>query len=200
VSKVLRRSVIAFVAVVGMLSVSAAANAAVEIFHRFEAVATANYTVNTQCADGSVAQTRVTVIGGHEEESESGNTTLDSDFVTVLIRGFDCAGNLINDRGSGPAQFTFSPSLQTASVAGTVTTRDGRSVTADVSWDGVGVVETTNNTTTFPGFTGHFQGKLRDAVATGTVVVDGATLVDGSTTNAEIETLEDTNITTGAAG
>jgi len=31
-------------------------------------------------------------------------------------------------------------------------------------------------------------------VATGTVVVDGDTLVDGSTTNAEIETLEDTNI------
>jgi hypothetical protein len=36
----------------------------------------------------------------------------------------------------------------------------------------------------------------RDAVATGTVVVDGETLVDGSTTNADIETLEDTNITT----
>jgi hypothetical protein len=32
------------------------------------------------------------------------------------------------------------------------------------------------------------------------VVVDGATLVDGSTTNAEIETLEDTNITTGSEG
>jgi len=28
--------------------------------------------------------------------------------------------------------------------------------------------------------------------------VDGETLVDGSTTNAEIETLEDTNIRTGA--
>jgi dihydrofolate reductase len=50
------------------------------------------------------------------------------------------------------------------------------------------------NTTTFPGFTGHFLGKRRDAVATGTVVVDGETLVDGSTTNAEIETLEDNNI------
>jgi hypothetical protein len=35
---------------------------------------------------------------------------------------------------------------------------------------------------------------VRDAVATGTVVVDGDTLVDGSTTNAEIETLEDNNI------
>ena len=195
-----RRTVIALIAVVGVLSVPAAANAAVETFHRFEAVATANYIVNTQCASGSVAQTRVTVIGGHEEESESGTTTLDSDFVTVLIRGFDCAGNLINDRGSGPAQFTFSPSLQTADVAGTITTRDGRSVTVDVSWEGVGAIESTNNTTTFPGFTGHFQGKRRDAVATGTVVVDGETLVDGTTTNAEIETLEDTNIRTGDSG
>ena len=31
-------------------------------------------------------------------------------------------------------------------------------------------------------------------VDAGTVVVDGETLVDGSTTNAEIETLEDKNI------
>jgi hypothetical protein len=86
------------------------------------------------------------------------------------------------------------PSLQSASVDGTITTRDGRSVTADVSWEGTGAIETTSNTTTFPGFTGHFTGKRRDAVATGTVVVDGEILVDGSTTNAEIETLEDKNI------
>jgi hypothetical protein len=78
--------------------------------------------------------------------------------------------------------------------------RDGRSVSVEVSWEGTGPIEATSNTTIRPGFTGHFQGKLRDAVATGTVVVDGATLVDGSTTNAEIETLEDTNITTGSGG
>jgi hypothetical protein len=114
----------------------------------------------------------------------------------VLIRGFDCDFNLINDRGSGPADFTFSSSLQTAAVTGTITTRDGREVAVDLSWDGTGPIETTNNTTTFPGFVGHFQGKTRDAVATGTVVVDGETLVDGKTTNAEIETLEDTNTRT----
>ena len=199
-STMLRRYLVPVLAVLGMLSVPASAGAAVERFHRFEAVATANYTVNEQCSDGSTVQTRVTVIGGHEEESESGTTTLDSDFLTVLIRGFDCDGNFVIDRGSGPAEFTFSPSLQTASVAGTITTRDGRSVTVDVSWEGTGEMETTSNTTTFPGFTGHFQGKRRDAVATGTVVVDGETLVDGSTANAEIETLEDTNITTGAEG
>jgi len=186
------------VGLVAALVLPASATAAVETFHRFEAVATANYTVTEQCPDGSTRTTRVTVIGGHEEESESGVTTLDSDFLTVLIRGFDCDFNFINDRGSGPAEFDFSPSLQTASVTGTITTREGRTVTVDMSWEGTGPIEATNNTTTFPGFTGHFQGKRRDAVATGTVVVDGETLVDGSTTNAEIETLEDTNTTTGA--
>ena len=192
-------STLGLVALLAALVLPASAAAAVETFHRFEAVATANYTVTEQCADGSTATTRVTVIGGHEEESESGATTLDSDFLTVLIRGFDCEGNLVNDRGSGPAEFDFSPSLQTASVTGTITTRDGRIVTADVDWEGTGPIEATNNTTTFPGFTGHFQGKRRDAVAMGTVIVDGETLVDGSTTNAEIETLEDTNRSTGAA-
>jgi hypothetical protein len=177
------------------LAVPTAANAAVQTFHRFEVNARANYTVSELCADGRASTTLVTVIGGHEEESEDGVSTLDSDFLTVLIRNsFDCEGNFINDRGFGPADFNFSPSLQTASVEGTITTRDARSVTVDMSWEGTGPIETTSNTTTFPGFTGHFVGQERDAVATGTVVVDGDTLVDGSTTNAEMETLEDTNI------
>jgi hypothetical protein len=197
-SRRLRRPALWLVALLAALVVPASVSAAVETFHRFEAVATANYTVTEQCPDASTVVKRVTVIGGHEEESESGVTTLDSDFLTVLIRGVDCEGNFINDRGFGPAEFEFSPSLQTASVTGTITTREGRSVTVDVSWEGTGPIEATNNTTTFPGFTGHFQGKRRDAIATGTVVVDGETLVDGSTTNAEIETLEDTNTRTGA--
>jgi hypothetical protein len=193
-----RRRLVTVAALVGALTAPAGATAAVERFHRFEAVATANFVVTQSCADGSTAVIRVTVIGGHEEESESGVPTLDSDFLTILLRGFDCAGGFVNDRGSGPAAFSFSPALQEAAVTGTVTTRDGRAVAVDMVWDGVGRVESTSNTTTFPGFTGHFVGMRRDAVATGTVVVDGQTLVDGSTTNARIETLEDTNISTGA--
>jgi hypothetical protein len=176
--------------------VPAAASAATETFHRFEFDATANYTLTETCPDGTTRTTRVTVIGGHEEEAVNDEPTLDNDFLTVLIRGFDCDFNLINDRGSGPAEFTFSPSLQTAAVDGTITTRDGRTVAVDMSWEGTGPIESTSNTTTFPGFVGHVKGKRRDAVATGTVVVDGETLVDGSTTNAELETLEDNNIMT----
>jgi hypothetical protein len=198
-SRRVRPYLVLSLALLAGLLIPAAATAAVETFHRFEAVATANYIVTQQCTDGSTVQTRVTVLGGHEEESESGVTTLDSDFLTVFIRGFDCAGNFISDSGSGPAEFTFSPSLQEASVNGTITTRQGRSVTADVNWEGTGAIEATSNTTTFPGFTGHFQSRRRDAVATGTVVVNGETLVNGPTSNAEIETLEDTNTTTGAS-
>jgi hypothetical protein len=187
---------ISLLALVGALLRPATAFAAKETFHRFEVEGTANYTITEDCGDGSTAQTRVTVIGGHEEESIEGVTTLDSDFLTVLIRGFDCDFNLINDRGSGPAEFTFSSGLERASVTGTITTREGRTVTADIAWEGTGGLEVTNRVTTFPGFHGHFQDMERDAVATGTVVVDGETLVNGSTTNARIESLEDTNTTT----
>jgi hypothetical protein len=187
---------IPLLAVFGVLATAAPAGAAdEERFHRFEAIATANYTVTKECADGSTVQQRVTVIGGHEEESQNGETTLDSDFLTVLLRGFDCDGTFISDSGSGPAEFTFSPSLQSASVDGTITTRQGRTVSVDMDWEGVGELETTHNVTRFPGFKGKFTSRRRDAVATGTVVVDGETLVDGSTTNAEIETLEDDNRT-----
>jgi hypothetical protein len=187
--------VIALLALLGALAVPAAATADVETFHRFEVDATANYTITETCPDGSTSTTRVSVIGGHEEEQESGVSTLDSDFLNVRILSFrDCEGNFVNDRGFGPADFSFSPSLQEATVSGTITTFGGRTVTVDLAWEGTGPIEVTNNTTIFEGFTGHFEGKRRDAVATGTVVVDGDTLVDGSTTNAELETLEDTNI------
>jgi hypothetical protein len=187
-----RAFVVAFLVLVGALLVPVA-TASVETFHRFEIDAIANYTITQTCADGSTATTRVQVIAGHEDEAESGVTTIDHDFLTVRIFGFDCAG-FVNDFGTGDAEFTFSPSLQTAAVTGTVTTRNGRSVAVDMAWDGTSPMEVTDNVTIFKGFTGHFHGQVRDAVATGTVLVNGATLVDGSTTNARLETLEDTNI------
>jgi hypothetical protein len=185
---------VALLALLGALAIPAAATADVETFHRFEVDATANYTITETCPDESTATIRVQVIAGHEEEAEDGETTLDNDFLNVRIFGSDCDGNFVNDRGVGTAEFTFSPSLQEALVSGTVTTQGGRSVTVDMAWAGTGPLEVTNNTTIFEGFTGHFRSQRRDAVASGTVVVDGQTLVDGSTANAEIETLEDTNI------
>jgi len=77
-------------ALLGAALVPASASAATETFHRFEFDATANYTLTETCSDGSMRTTLVTVIGGHEDESVNGETTLDNDFLTVLIRGFDC--------------------------------------------------------------------------------------------------------------
>jgi hypothetical protein len=187
-----RAFVVALLVLVGALLVPVA-TASVETFHRFEIDAIANYTITQTCADGSTVTIRVQVIAGHEDEAESGVTTIDHDFLTVRIFGFDCAG-FVNDFGTGDAEFTWSPSLQTAAVTGTITTRNGRSVGVDMAWEGTGPIEVTDNVTIFEGFTGHFHGQVRDALATGTVLVNGATLVDGSTTNARLETLEDTNI------
>jgi hypothetical protein len=194
------RTAVSLLAVVAALIAPASASAATDTFHRFEVVATANYVVMKDCGDGRSVRQQVIVLGGHEEEQENGESTLDSDFLTVFIRGFDCDGSFISDSGSGPAEFTWSPSLQTAAVTGTITTRQNRTVTADVTWEATGPMEVTSNTTTFPGFTGHFVGQEREAVATGTVVVDGNTLVNGSTTSARIETLEDKNISYGSGG
>jgi len=171
------------------------AHADTSTFRRSEANAVAIYRNVTQpCADGTTARLGFRVTGGHEEESEDGVVTDDRDFLTVFVNGTDCGGVFVNDSGTGDATFTWSPSLQTASVSGTITTRGSRSITADLSWEAIGPMEVETNTTTFPGFTGHFVGQRRDAVATGTIVLDARLFIDGSTTDAQIETLEDTNI------
>ena len=194
--RITRTYVLSLIVLLAALAAPAVAPAAVDTFHRFEVDATANYVVTEQCDDGTASQLFVSVIGGHEEETASGETTAD-DFLTVRIFGRDCTGNFLSLFATGPAEFTFSPSLQTASVTGTVTTRTGSVITVDMRWEGTSEIDVNDNVTTFPGFVGHFQSKERAATATGTVTLDGETLVSGSTTNASIETLEDTNIRTG---
>src|SRR5918994_27678 len=185
-------------ALLGLVALPTTAHAETSTFHRFEANAVAIYRNVTQpCADGTTARLGFRVTGGHEEESEDGVVTENDDFLTVFVNGTDCGGVFVNDTGTGDATFTWSPSLQTASVSGTVTTRLlGLSITANLSWQATGPLEVDTNTTTFPGFVGIFVGQRRDAVATGTVVLDGRQVVNGSTAEAQIETLEDTNIRT----
>jgi hypothetical protein len=183
-------------AVLGVLAVPTAAHAETETFHRFEANAVAIYRNVTQpCADGTTANLGFRVTGGHEEESENRVVTEDHDFLTVFVNGIDCGGVFVNDTGTTEdVDFVWSPSLQTASVSGTVTTRNsGHVITANLSWQATGPMEVDTNTNTFPGSVNHFVGHHRDAVATGTVVFNGRQFVNGSTTDADIETLEDTN-------
>ncbi|HEX2117741.1 MAG TPA: hypothetical protein VHF91_01040, partial [Acidimicrobiales bacterium] len=151
--------------------------------------ATANWVATQDCGDGTEAEILVTVLGGREVESDAGEEI----FATVLLRGRDCEGQLVNDRGSGTGTYTGSPSLMDAHLTATIETRGERLVSVDVTWEGTGGLETTINQTQFPGFVGIFTSKLREATATGTVVVDGVTLVSGPAFSAEIETLEDRN-------
>ncbi len=183
-------------AVLGVLAVPTTAHAESEVFHRFEANAVAIYRNVTQpCDDGTTARLSFRVTGGHEEESENGVVTEDHDFLTVFVNGIDCGGVFVNDTGTTEdVDFVWSPSLQTASVSGTVTTRrSGHVIAADLSWEATGPMQTDTNTNTFPGSVNHFVGRKRDAVATGTVVFNGRQFVNGPTTEAVIETLEDKN-------
>jgi hypothetical protein len=194
-----RRSV-AFAGLLGALLIAAvapAASAASESFYRFEEVATANWRIDETCADGSTSTSFITVVGGLEFESPDLDQV--DEFVTVRIRNFaTCEGEFINEFATGPAEYTGSASLKTARVVGSVTLRSGEEAAIDVSWDATSALETTINKTNFPGFTGIFTGKEREAVATGSVILDGENLVSGSTVSGSIETLEDRNITTGS--
>lgn len=190
------RSLVTPLAVLGALAVPTTAHAATDVFHRFEANAVAIYrSVTLPCDDGTTASLGFRITGGHEDEAENGVVTQDHDFLTVFVSGTDCGGVFVNDTGTTEdVDFVWSSSLQTAGVSGTVTTRrSGHVITADLSWEATTPMQVDTNTNTFPGSVNHFIGMERDAVATGTVVFDGRQFVNGSTTDALIETLEDTN-------
>jgi hypothetical protein len=188
-----RRLLASLLIVLGGLTASGSASAAVERFYRFEENATANWIVTEDCPDGTQAQTRVTVIAGRELESPDLDTV--NTFATLLIRSVDCSGRVVTDRGSGTVTYSSSPSLQHARVTGTVPLRSAGEASIDVSWSGSGPLETTVYHTRFEGFVGVFKSRLRQAEATGTVAVNGVTLVSGPAASAEIETLEDRNTT-----
>jgi hypothetical protein len=180
------------------LAMPSSASAAASQFYRFEEDATANWTTTVLCPDGSTRTRLVSVIAGMEFESPDLADV--NEFLTVRIRGFGCDGSFINEFGTGPAEYSGSASLQRAQVVGTVTLTSGQSASVNVSWTGTGNLETTVNTTQFPGFSGTFIGKEREAVAAGSVIVAGENLVSGPSTSASLETLEDRNISTGAGG
>jgi hypothetical protein len=171
------------------LAVPAPAWAATTTFDRLEVIASADFRNLTEvCDDGRTVTSRVRITGGHEEEAEDGVSTLDRDYVRVQIQS-GCTG--IIQVTTNELDFVWSSSLQTASVAGTFTTTAGQTISLDIAWAGTGPVVVDQNNTSFPGRSATFVGRERDAVATGTVTLNGKTLVDGSTTIASIESLDD---------
>jgi hypothetical protein len=181
---------VAVAATLAALAMPATASAATSTFDRLEVIASADYRNLTEvCDDGRTVTSRVRITGGHEEEAENGVPTLDRDYLRVQIQS-GCTG-IIQVTTNEDFMFTWSPSLQTASVVGEFTTAAGDTISVNMTWEGTGPIRINQTNNSFPGRSLNFVGKERDAVATGTVVLNGKTLVDGSTTIAEIESLHD---------
>jgi hypothetical protein len=199
-----RLSVLPLISIAALLAIPGVASAAAgSTFHRYEVIADSRYVFSEPCPEGSAvttSQTTVAVTAGHEDESQDGVTTLDNDYLRFGIQVAECDGTFTMDSAfsqrDADVTFTSTPKLSTAAVTGTLTTQAGEIVTVNLEWTGLGKKPVTEkNKTTFPGFSGTFEGKQRDAVATGTVVYATETVVDGSTTTADLESLEDTNVT-----
>ena len=179
----------ALAATLAVLATPGTASAATSTFDRLEVIGAADFRNLTEvCDDGTTATSRVRITGGHEQEAEDGVSTLDRDYLRVQIQS-GCTG--IIQVTTNDADFTWSPSLQTAGVVGTFTTATGHTISVDIHWEAAGPIEVSQNNTSFPGRSATFIGRERVAVASGTVVLDGKTLVDGSTTNALLESLDD---------
>lgn len=167
----------------------ATASAAASTSDRLELIATADLRNLTEvCDDGNTVTSRVRITGGHEQEAEDGVTTLDRDYLRVQIQS-GCTGLI--QITTNDADFTWSPSLQTASVVATFTTTTGQTISVDTAWEGTGPLEINQNNTSLPGRSATFVRRERAAVGTATAVLNGKTLADGSTTNALIESLDD---------
>ena len=140
----------------------------------FEETASAFWEAPHECADGSTVQGTLLVASTRDFESpdpEDPDPTARVQFLAV------CPGGISFSWGAVlPATITSTDNLKSVTAAGSGIARDNlgaaHEVSFDVSWTGVGPLETTVNT---PGS----KRQQRTATATGLVTFDGAILVDG---------------------
>jgi hypothetical protein len=169
----LRFVVGALAAVAAVLTFASAASAVRSLF--FEETAEAFWAVPHQCADGSTVQGTLLVRSTRDFESpdtEDADPTARVQFLAVCPDGtsFSWAAP------TAPATITSAENLKSVTATGSGVARDNlggtHQVTFDVTWTGVGPVETTVNG---PGS----KRQQREATATGRVTFDGQVLVDG---------------------
>jgi hypothetical protein len=155
------------------LTFAASASAVRSLF--FEETAEAFWAVPHQCADGSIVQGTLLVRSTRDFEApdtEDPEPTARVQFLAVCPDGtsFSWAAP------TAPATITSDENLKSVTAAGSGVARDNlggtHQVSFDVTWTGVGPVETTVNG---PGS----KRQQREATATGRVVFDGVVLVDG---------------------
>ena len=149
----------------------------------FEETAEAFWAVPHQCADGSTVQATLLVRTTRDFESpdtEDANPTARVQYLAVCP-----GGSSYSWVGVIPVTITSDENLKSVSATGTGNVRDifgvTHQVSIDVTWTGVGELETSVRTTSNQGFSINTSTrKQREATATGTVTFDGVVLVDGA--------------------
>jgi hypothetical protein len=169
-----RRWVVAgLAALIGALTFTTSASADRTLF--FEESASAFWAVPHECADGSTVQGTLLVLSTRDFESpdtEDPDPTARVQFQAVCPDGtsFSWAAP------TAPATITSAENLKSVRAAGSGIARDNlggtHQVSFDVTWTGVGPLETTVNG---PGS----KRQQREATATGQVTFDGEVLVNG---------------------
>jgi hypothetical protein len=161
-------------ALTAVLAPAASIGAEHDLF--FEETAEAFWAVPFECADGSMVEGTLLVRSTRDFESpdtEDTDPTVRVQFLAVCPDGtsFSWAAP------AAPATITSTENLKNVTATGSGIARDNlgglHQVSFDVTWTGVGPVETTIN--------GPGSKRLqRDATATGQVTFDGVVLVDGA--------------------
>lgn len=169
-----RQAAVALAALTAALTFTTSASAERTLF--FEESASAFWAVPHECADGTIVLGTLLVFSTRDFEApdtEDPEPTARVQFQAVCPDGtsFSWAAP------TAPATITSTENLKSVTATGAGTARDifgvTHQVTFDVTWTGVGPVETTVNG---PGS----KRQQREAVATGTVTFDGEVLVDGA--------------------
>ena len=171
-----RRGVVSAVATLTALLVAPSTPTAAQRSLFFEETAEAFWAVPHECADGSTVVATLLVRSTRDFESpdtEDTDPTARVQFLAVCPDGtsFSWAAP------GAPATITSTENLKQVTASGAGVARDNlggtHEVSFDVTWTGVGPVETTVNTA-------GSKRKQREATATGQVIFDGAVLVDGA--------------------
>jgi hypothetical protein len=170
-----RRGVAALAAVTAGLTISTGTPAQADRELFFEETAGAFWAVPHQCADGTTVMGTLLVQTTRDfvaPETEDPDPTARLQFLAV------CEGlSFTWGAPTVPATITSTPDLKSVTASGSGIARDNlggaHEVSFDVTWTGVGPVETTVNVA-------GSKRKERAATAVGQVVFDGVILVDGA--------------------
>jgi hypothetical protein len=169
-----RKVVMGFAALLAALASSTSASADRSLF--FEETAEAFWAVPHQCADGSTVTATLLVRSTRDfsaPDSDDLDPTTRVQYLAVCPDGtsFSWAAP------TAPATIVSEDNLKSVHAFGSGTARDNlggtHTVTFDVTWTGVGPIETSVNTA-------GSKRKQREATATGRVTFDGVVLVDGA--------------------